>query len=243
MKKITAIIVDDERPARKELQFLLENYPEIEVIGESDNINTAVALIQNEKPDVVFLDIQLAGENGFDLLEKVAVPFKLIFVTAYDEYAVRAFKANATDYLLKPVDPARLEMSIKRISGDAVRTKSTVKRFEYSDSVYVKLNNNSSKFIKLNSVIAVVTVGNYTKLLANDGKNYLILKTLKQWEEELPDNHFIRIHRSAIVNFEYISRIEKYPGSRLKIYMLNIEKPFDVSRSCASKFRKMKKQK
>jgi two-component system, LytTR family, response regulator len=243
MKKITAIIIDDERPARKELQFLLENFREMEVIGESDNIDHAVELIQNKKPDVVFLDIQLAGENGFDLLEKVAVTFKLIFVTAYDEYAVRAFEANASDYLLKPVDPARLEKSMKRISGDAVNNKSTVKKFEYRDSLYVKLNNNTAKFIKLNSAVVILSVGNYTKLLANDGKNYLILKTLKQWEEELPDNHFIRIHRTAIVNFEYINRIEKYSGSNLKIYMMNIEKPLNVSRSCASKFRKMQKQK
>ncbi|MCK9422061.1 MAG: response regulator transcription factor [Bacteroidales bacterium] len=237
MKQVHAIIVDDERPARKELMFLLKAFPEIEVIGESDNINGAVDLIQNRKPDVVFLDIQLAGENGFELLEKVSDDFKLIFVTAYDEYAIRAFEVNATDYLLKPVDPERLEISIKRITGKPVNSQPKRKSFEYSDLIYVKLSNNFSRFIKLNSVIAFISLGNYTKILAGDGKTYIVLKTLKQWEEELPQKHFLRIHRCSVINLEYIQKIEKYSRSCHRVHMLNLHDPIEVSRSCASKLK------
>jgi len=243
MKAIKAIIVDDERPARKELMFLLKSFPEINVIGESDNIEHAVGLIQNEKPDAVFLDVQLAGESGFDLLEKVPIDFKVIFVTAYDEYAIRAFEVNATDYLLKPVDPVRLEQSVNRIFGQPLPPKSKVSTFEYSDSLYVKLNCNTSKFIKLNSVVAISSLGNYTRLHTTDGRNYTVLKTLKQWEEEVPGNHFTRIHRSTMVNIEYINRIEKYSGNYHRIYMLNIKDPFEVSRTCASKLKSLNKQK
>ncbi len=115
MDKLNAIIVDDERPARKELMFLLKDFPEITIVGEADNIADAVLQINENKPDIVFLDIQLAGENGFELLEKVTIDFKVIFVTAFDEYAIKAFEVNATDYLLKPVDPARLKKSLIRI--------------------------------------------------------------------------------------------------------------------------------
>jgi two-component system, LytTR family, response regulator len=241
MKTIKAIIIDDERPARKELMFLLKPFPEIEIAGESENIEQAVDLINTEKPDVVFLDIQLAGENGFDLLDKVSITFKLIFVTAYDEYAIRAFEVNATDYLLKPVDPLRLEQSINRIFGTPLAPLSKVKTFEYSDSIYVKLSCNTAKFIKLNSVATITSIGNYTRLHVKDGRNYTVLKTLKQWEEELPKKHFIRIHRSSIVNIEYINRMEKYSGIYYRIHLQGIDEPMEVSRSCASKMRKMSK--
>ncbi len=241
MKTIKAIIIDDERPARKELMLLLKPFQEIEIAGESDNIEEAAALILSEKPDVVFLDIQLAGENGFDLLEKVPITFKLIFVTAYDEYAIRAFEVNATDYLLKPVDPLRLEQSINRIFRNPLPPPSQVKAFEYSDSLYVKLSCNSAKFIKISSVVAILSIGNYTRLQAKDGRHYTVLKTLKQWEKELPVDHFARIHRSTIVNIEYVARIEKYSRLYYRIHMTDMKDPFEVSRSCAYKLKKIGK--
>jgi len=243
MKKLSAIIIDDERPARKELQILLKAFPEIEVIGESDNLSGAVDLIINRSPDVVFLDIQLAGENGFDLLEQVPLTFKLIFVTAYDEYAIRAFEVNATDYLLKPVDPARLEMAIKRLAGNQEQAEPAACKFEYSDLLFVKLSNRTSKFIRLNTVHAIVSMGNYSKLLTGDGRSYFVLKTLKQWEEELPQMHFLRIHRSTIVNLDFIVRIERFSGTCYRTYISEIPEPFEVSRSCASKLRTLNRQK
>ena len=238
MNSINAIIVDDERPARKELVFLLKDIPGIVVQGDVDNIKDAITLITAKKPDLVFLDIQLSGENGFDLLKKIPVNFKVIFVTAYDEYAIKAFEVNATDYLLKPVDPKRLELALKRIMEVSGNNNSEIKKFEYCDSIYVKQNNCTARFIEINSIIAITSVANHSKLETQDGNSYVILKTLKQWEAELPEAFFIRIHRSTIVNLKFINKIETYSKTHHQVQMKHIENPFEVSRNC---FKKLKK--
>ena len=238
MSSINVIIVDDERPARKELIFLLKDFPGIVVQGDVDNIKDAITLITTKKPDLVFLDIQLSGENGFDLLKKVAVDFKTIFVTAYDEYAIKAFDVNASDYLLKPVDPKRLEIALKRIMDVPAKNNSEIKKFEYCDSIYVKQNNCTARFIEINSIIAITSVANHSKLETLDGNSYVILKTLKQWEAELPEVFFIRIHRSTIVNLKFINKIETYSKTYHQVKMEHIKTPFEVSRNC---FKKLKK--
>ncbi len=241
MKEIKAIIVDDERPARKELIFLLKDIPEIIIQADVDNIRDAITIISSEKPDLVFLDIQLAGENGFDLLKKIPVTFKVIFVTAFNEYAIKAFEVNATDYLLKPVDPIRLEIALKRILDDTPQNNETAKRFEYDDSIYVKQNNCTARFIEINTIIAITSVGNYSKIETLDGNTYIILKTLKQWESELPESYFIRIHRSTIVNLKFINKIETYSKTYHQVLMKHIETPFEVSRNCFKNLKKVSK--
>ena len=149
MRVLNSIIIDDERPARKELNFLLKDIPGIKVIGEADGIEKAIELIKQLKPDLIFLDIQLSGENGFDLLEKVCIDFKIVFVTAFDEYAIKAFDVNASDYLLKPVDPERLQKAVKKIiAGDAI-TSSAPRKFNYEDSIYLEQNNCTARFVRL----------------------------------------------------------------------------------------------
>lgn len=238
MSKIHAIIVDDERPARKELTFLLNAIPEVSILGEADTIKSAITLIQQHKPDILFLDIQLAGENGFDLLKQIEVDFNVIFVTAYDEYAIKAFDANATDYLLKPVDPLRLEISIQRVLGNIKAPKPTLKKFDYGDSIYVKLNNSTARFIEVKSIVAISAVGNYTRLQITDGQSHLVLKTLKRWEEELSETSFIRIHRATLVNLKYIHKINSYSKSLYQVYMQHIDEPFEVSRNCYKNLKK-----
>lgn len=115
MNKINIIIIDDERLARKELIFLLKDIPNVVVLGEAKNIKDAIELIAAKKPDLLLLDIQLSGENGFDLLRRIPKDIKVIFITAHDQYALKAFEVNAKDYLLKPVEPKRLEIALKRI--------------------------------------------------------------------------------------------------------------------------------
>lgn len=239
MNSINALIIDDERPARKELLFLLKAFPEITVVGEADNIADASSLIIKQKPDIVFLDIQLAGENGFDLLLKTPLTFKVIFVTAFNEYAIRAFEVNATDYLLKPVDPARLELSLKRILENTDNNCSVTKRFDYNDSIYLKLNNHTAKFIEISSIIVITSVGNYTKLETTDGNHYLVLKTMKQWEEELPSAYFVRIHRSNIVNIKFINKIDNYSKTYHRVFMKNIKEPIEISRNCLKNLKRV----
>lgn len=241
MNSLNAIIVDDERPARKELIFLLKDIPGIVVQGDVDNIKDAITLITVKKPDLVFLDIQLSGENGFDLLKKIPLNFKVIFVTAYDEYAIKAFEVNATDYLLKPVDPKRLELALKRITKVPVNTNSEIKKFEYCDSIYVKQNNCTARFIEINSIIAITSIANHSKLETQDGNSYVILKTLKQWEAELPEAFFIRIHRSTIINLKFIHKIETHSKTHHQVQMKHIESPFEVSRNCFKNLKKANK--
>ncbi len=237
MNTIKSIIIDDERLARVTLRKLLEIHSEIEIVAEADSCLSGVEVINLYVPDLIFLDIQLGGESGFDLLEKVENNFKVIFVTAFDEYALRAFDVNATDYLLKPVNPERLKRTLQRIINNN-ESPTTLKKFEYSDSIYVKLNNFTSTFVKISSIIHIESVGNYSKIVCTEKKSFLILKTLKQWEDELPVNNFKRIHRSNIINIEFINKIEKYSNSFNKVYLSQVEVPLEVSRRFASKLKK-----
>ena len=237
MANLKAIIVDDERLARVNLKKLLEPHPEIEIVGEASSCKSAIDLINRYKPQLIFLDIQLSGETGFDLLEMIDNSIKIIFVTAYDEYAIRAFEVNVIDYLLKPVNPERLKKSIERVINREKIQKSAAKSYEYSDSIYVHLNNYASRFIKISSITFIEPVGNYSKIVTIEGKHCLVLKTLKQWQEELPDNNFVRIHRSSIVNIEHVERIEKKSNTQHMAFLKNIVEPLEVSRRYAKKLK------
>ena len=239
MINLKAIIVDDERLARVNLKKLLEPHHEIEIAGEASSCEGAVELINLYKPQLIFLDIQLSGETGFDLLELIDNSIKIVFVTAYDEFAIRAFEVNAIDYLLKPVNPERLKVSIERIMNSEKRQKSEAKSYEYTDSIYVRLNNYASRFIKISSITFIEPVGNYSKIVTIEGKHCLVLKTLKQWQEELPDNNFVRIHRSSIINIEHLDHIEKKSNTCHRAYLKNISQPLEVSRRYAQKLKSL----
>jgi two-component system LytT family response regulator len=237
MANIKAIIVDEERLSRVNLRRLLEPFPEIEIAGEASSCTGALELISLQNPQLIFLDIQLHGETGFDLLELIDNSIKIIFVTAYDEYAIQAFDVNAVDYLSKPVNPQRLGEAIERVKNRENNPKRVTKGYEYSDSIFVQLNNHSSRFMKISSISSIEPVGNYSRIVTIEGKHCLVLKTLKQWQEELPENKFVRIHRSNIVNKEYIDHIEKDFKTHQKAYIRNISEPIEVSRRYARKLK------
>ena len=239
MTNLKAIIVDDERLARVNLRKLLEPYPEIEIVGEASSCQSTVEMINMFNPQLIFLDIQLSGETGFDLLEMIDNTIKIIFVTAYDEYAIRAFEVNAIDYLLKPVNPERLKAAIDKVVIKEKEQKREPRNYEYSDSIYVRLNNYASRFIKISSITFIEPVGNYSKIATIEGKHCLVLKTLKQWQEELPDNNFVRIHRSSIVNIEHVDHIEKNPDSGHLAFLKNKPEPLEVSRRYAKKLKSL----
>jgi two-component system LytT family response regulator len=239
MTNLKAIIVDDERLARVNLRKLLEPHPQIEIVGEASSCQGAVDMINMFNPQLIFLDIQLSGETGFDLLEMIDNSIKIIFVTAYDEYAIRAFEVNAIDYLLKPVNPERLKVSLDRTITREKAQKREQRSYEYSDSIYVRLNNFASRFIKISSITSIEPVGNYSKIVTIEGKHCLVLKTLKQWQEELPDNNFVRIHRSSIVNIEHVDHIEKNPDTGHMAFLKNKQEPLEVSRRYAKRLKSL----
>ncbi len=235
-KTFKSIIVDDERLARNELKLLLEDFPEIEIIGEAANVQQSVDLINKSKPDVLFLDIQLRRETGFDLLDKINKKFKVIFVTAFDEYALRAFEVNALDYLLKPINVEHLERAIKRLSKMEKVEEKEIRKLEYDDRLFIHIDN-CSKFLKINTIVCITALGKYTQIITSGKKKSLVSKSIGEWEKRLPEKYFVRIHRSTIVNFEYIERMEKWFNYSYRIFIRNIDEPFNISRRYAVKLK------
>lgn len=234
--KLTAIIVDDERLARRELRSLLSEFGEILIIGEAENLTEAVNLIQTNKPDVVFLDIQLQNENGFDLLEKVEKDFKLIFVTAFDAFAIRAFEINALDYLLKPVNPTRLAKTLERLLETEEKSEISWRKLEYEDRLFIEIGERS-RFLKISTIKCICADGDYTQVFTNDGKQHLVTKPLKEWEDRLPEKFFVRIHRSTIVNLEFIEKVETWFSRSYQIHLREMEEPLTVSRRYAAQLK------
>ena len=236
-----AIIIDDERLARNELKKLLQEFPEVEVIGEAANANEGIDKIESLSPDLIFLDIQMPGKTGFDMLTEIERAPHVIFVTAYDEYALKAFEVNALDYLMKPVEPKRLADALVK-----VKQKDEEEEFPYSnirtgllsehDQVFVK-DGERCWFVKLSEVRLFESVGNYAKVFFA-GHKPLILKSLNSLEERLDDKVFFRANRKHIVNLRMIDKIEPYFNGGLLLELHGGEK-VEVSRRQAVKFKEM----
>ena len=217
-----ALIVDDERLARNELKRLLENFPSIEVIGEAANTDEASQLIEELQPDVVFLDIQMPGKTGFEWLEEWDgfLP-EIIFTTAFDEYALKAFEVNALDYVLKPIELARLSESIQKLESRFQRPASTEKSVTANhvlggnDQIFVK-DGEKCWFVRLDRVRLCESMGNYVRLFFDDQKP-LVLKSLNSLEERLDPKLFFRCNRKHIVNLNFIEKIEPWFSGGLQV--------------------------
>lgn len=234
--KYKTVIVDDERLARREMRRLLADFDRIEVAGEAENLSQAIDLIEAEKPQLVFLDIQLSNENGFDLLEKTARNFKLIFVTAFDAYAIRAFEVNALDYLLKPVNPERLAKAIARLSEEKNAEKREARPLEFDDRIFLELGARSV-FLKVCDISHINAAGDYTEIFTIDKRRLLVEKSLREWETRLPEKYFLRIHRATIINLEEIEEIETWFNRTFQVRMKNFQPRLAVSRRYAVKLK------
>lgn len=234
--KYKTLIVDDERLARKEMRRLLAEFDEISIIGEAENLSEAVEIIEKEKPHIVFLDIQLSNENGFELLEKTEQNFKLIFVTAFDAYAIRAFEVNALDYLLKPVNPGRLAKAIERLKAEKADGKSENRPLEFDDRIFLELRERSV-FLKVKEISHINSAGDYSEIFTVAGKKHLIEKPLREWEERLPEKYFLRIHRQTIINLEEIEEIETWFNRTFQVRLKNFRQKLSVSRRYAIKLK------
>lgn len=233
--KYKSIIVDDERLARREMRGLLADFAEISVVGEAENLREAIDLIKEKRPEVVFLDIQLSGENGFDLLEKTPANFNLIFVTAFDAYAIRAFEVNALDYLLKPVNPERLAKAIERL-GEEEEEEKDLRPLEYDDRIFLELGVRSL-FLKVSDISHIAAAGDYTEIFTVENKKYLIEKPLREWAERLPEKNFLRIHRQTIINLEEVEHLEPWFNRTFRVKMKNCRQLLAVSRRFAVKLK------
>ena len=234
--KYKAIIVDDEKLARLDLRNVLKAMEEIEIVGEANSVNSAELLINKLHPNLVFLDIQLRGESGFDLLDKIDAELDFVFVTAYDKYAIRAFEVNAQDYLLKPVSADRIKLTIGKLNHYANKEAANQRRLNYDDVIFLMLNNRY-RFLKIETIAAITSEADYSYIHTNDKAHSITRKTMREWESRLPENHFCRIHRETIVNLEYVFKIDDSLSNSYKVYIKGIEKPFLMSRRYAAKIK------
>ena len=237
----TAIIVDDERLARRELRAMLEEAhgSTVRVVGEAESVRGAAELVRTCDADVVFLDVQLAGESGLELLTLIDPSVAVVFVTAFDQYAVRAFEANALDYLLKPVAPARLARAVERLSAptdDAALTQ-PAPRLDYHDRLFLRLDDRMG-FVKVADIVSIASDGDYSVVRLASGRTHRARKSLREWLARLPENAFARVHRSTIVNLEYVERVEEWSHLSYRLYLRGSSAPVAMSRRYAGQLKR-----
>lgn len=240
-----ALIIDDERLARNELKRLLENFPKVNIVGEASNADEAMVMIDELKPDLLFLDIQMPGKTGFDLLSALEndVP-DVIFTTAYDEYAIKAFEFNALDYLLKPIELHRLSEAIQKVENEIISqsekrdtSKDTNKVLGETDQVFVK-DGEKCWFVRLGKVRVFESIGNYVRLYFDDQKP-LVLKSLNALEDRLDPKTYFRANRKHIINLHFIEKIEPWFSGGLQVTIAGHNEKIEISRRQAIRFKEL----
>jgi len=233
-----ALIIDDERLARKELMKLLEAHPSVEVVGEAANADEAEKMIEELNPDLLFLDIQMPGRTGFQLLESLDSAPMVVFTTAYDQHALKAFEVNALDYLLKPIVAERLSEAVHKVlEKERVKTgRSEEKKLGLEDQVFVK-DGERCWFVTLANVRMFESDGNYIKVYF-DNNRPMIHKSLNALDEKLDERAFFRASRKHIVNLSWVEGIEPWFNGGLMVRLKGGDK-VEVSRRQAAKFKDM----
>ena len=239
-----ALVIDDERLARKELINLLNQLETVEVVGEAVNVEDAKEKIVQLQPDVIFLDIQMPEKTGFDLLEELDQVPHVIFTTAYDEYALKAFQVNALDYLLKPIEPKRLEDAVLKLQGkmegiakpEGLEGLGSQKKLTLEDQVFVK-DGDRCWFVRLSNVRLFESDGNYIKVYFDNFKP-MIHKSLNALDERLDEKSFFRASRKHIINLGWVEAIEPWFNGGLVVTLKGGDR-IEVSRRQAARFKEM----
>lgn len=208
--KIKTLLIDDEALARNELRFMLHEFSQIQIVGEAANADEAMDKVESLKPDLIFLDISMPEKNGFEFLEELTQAPEVIFVTAYDQYAIKAFEANALDYILKPVKPERLQQAIEKATKqiEERRVRSSHSSLTGNSQVFIK-DGDKCYFVRISDIFLLESAGNYVKVYF-DNKKPLLHKSLNLLEEKLPQDMFFRVNRQQMINLNYIQNIESY---------------------------------
>ncbi len=232
-----AIIVEDSRLARNELKRLLEKFPTLEIVAEAQNSEEAKQLIESLCPDLIFLDIQLPGKSGFELLEELDYVPEVVFTTAYSEYALKAFDYNALDYLLKPIQPERLTAALEKVEQKlALRetTDTTKEQLTEADQIFVK-DNEQCWFVKLGEISLLEVNGNYTKIYFQN-HSPMVMKSLNYLESRLDPKVFFRANRQEIINLKRVEKIIPWFSGTLKVQLDN-GREVEISRRQSAVFK------
>lgn len=227
---IRALIIDDEAPARGDLRAMLAAHPEVAVVGEAATVKTARALFAKTECELVFLDIALVGGSGFDLVPAVRPGTRIIFVTAHNEHALRAFEVNALDYLLKPVKAERLTAALARMAQPSPPTDAPAGLALRADDIVQLLAAGHARFAPVADICVIEAQENYTLVHLADHTSILVRRTLTSWEEILPPALFMRVHRSAVVNLARITAYRRDAARALTLQVQPVNEPVAVGR-------------
>ncbi|MFY7965581.1 MAG: LytR/AlgR family response regulator transcription factor [Chitinophagaceae bacterium] len=233
---IKTIIIDDEHLAIAELKLMLEKHNDIQVIDTAVNVIEATEKIKTQQPELIFLDINMPGKNGFDLLQDLDECPYVVFVTAYDQFAIKAFEVNALDYILKPVNAIRLAEAIAKIKKQIIFAKSNENKLSIEKRIFIK-DGDTCFFAPLADVFLIESVGNYARIFYQN-KKPLLHRSLNYLEERLPATHFFRAGRQHIINIHFIKNIESFFNNTLQVEMFNGIK-IDVSQRQSVKFKEL----
>jgi two-component system, LytTR family, response regulator len=234
MKKVKVVIIDDERSAREELKRALMKYQDFVLIGEAENADDGKVLIETETPDLIFLDIRMPEKSGFDLLESLDDVPSVIFTTAYDRYAVRAFEVNALDYLLKPVRDERFAKAVEKIRNAVIAESSSKNSVAADRKIFIK-DGERCYLIRSDEIYLIESLENYTRLYFQ-GKKALQRRSLREWERILDETIFFRVNRTEIINLRQIEEVTNTAGGRLKV-RLKTGELLEVSNRQTAKFK------
>lgn len=241
MNAIKTIIVEDSRLARNELKELIKMHPELEVVGEAENVDIAYKMINELKPHLIFLDINMPEKDGFELLEMLDDVPVTVFTTAFDEYAIKSFEYNALDYLLKPINEKRFGDAVQKIkqkvNSDGVEPEQMPIQLLVEESQIFIKDGEKCWLVKIGEIGLFEIVGNYTRVYFKEEKP-LIYKSLNQIEERLPQNLFFRANRQQIINLKYIKSVDNWFNGKLKATMQNGAE-VEISRRQSSLFKDM----
>lgn len=233
---ITTLLIDDEPLALAELQTMLKQYTDIEILDTASDVAEALKKISLLQPQLIFLDINMPGKSGFDMLQELDEAPQVIFVTAYDQFAIKAFEVDALDYLLKPVNNLRLAEALEKVRRQVKLLPKNENRLSIDKRIFIK-DGERCFFVPLAEVFLIESVGNYARVHYQN-KKPLLHKSLNYLEEKLPDTHFFRTDRQHIINIHFIKNIHPFPNSTLQIEMHN-GAMIDISQRQSVKFREM----
>ncbi|WP_394748877.1 LytR/AlgR family response regulator transcription factor [Spongiimicrobium salis] len=235
MKTFKTIIVDDERLAREEVKRALKKHPEFELVGEADHVDAAISLIQRTVPDIIFLDIHMPEKSGFELLEELTTVPEVVFTTAYDQYAVKAFELNALDYLVKPLREERFAKTIGKVKQELTeKTQETIEVFPMHRKIFIKDGENCH-FVPLSEIYFIESIENYARLYFGKEKA-MIKRSLNILEEKLDATIFFRANRSQIINTTFIQEIHPHFNNRLQVTLTTGQK-VEISSRQSVKFK------
>lgn len=232
--KVKTILVDDEPLAVAELQTMLKHHDDIEVVAVSYDAKDALSKIQQVQPQLIFLDINMPGKSGFDLLSELDEAPEVIFVTAYDQYAIKAFEVSALDYILKPVNPDRLSEAITKIKKKFNQSNLTEEKLTIHKRIFIK-DGEQCFFVPLSEIYFIESVGNYARVYYQD-KKPLLHKSLNYLEEKLPDEFFFRASRQQMFNISYVKNIIPYFSNTLQVELEGDIK-IDLSQRQSTRFK------